>query len=464
MFDLVIRNGMVVTPDSVVNADIGVSGTDIAEIDTALPTGRTDVDATGHYVIPGGVDPHCHIEQMSGMGVMNADTFESATRSAALGGTTSVISFAAQEQGQEISDALADYTDRAQRGAMVDHAFHMIVRDTQVPDFADDLKAAINAGHRSIKVFTTYNIKLDDADILTVLDHARASGALVCVHAENDAIIARAKAALIAAGHTAPKHHAASHPPMAEVEAVTRICRFAEYTGAPVMLFHISTAEAAAVVSAARARGAPVWAETCPHYLFMTADILDQPGLEGAKWMCSPPQRGAADQQALWDALQAGDLQMVSSDHAPYRFDATGKLSAGPEPRFDQIANGLPGLETRLPLMFDAMVSKGRGGPVKFAELTAKNPAKIYGLPKKGALASGMHADIVLWDPDKQVTYGENDLHDNVGYNPWVGRTVTGWPTDVWLRGRQIVKAGFFDAQPGSGAWINRPAMGVATQ
>jgi len=248
---------------------------------------------------------------------------------------------------------------------------------------------------------------------------------------------------------------------MAEIEAVERMCRFAEYTGQPVMLFHISTAEGAAVVAAARARGAPIWAETCPHYLLMDEKILHQPGLEGGKWMCSPPQREAADQDALWSALDAGDLQMVSSDHAPYRFDETGKLSAGPDARFDQIANGLPGLETRLPLMFDAMVSRDKGGPKAFADLTATAPAEIYGLPGKGHLAPGMDADITLWDPDKTVTYGADDLHDNVGYNPWVGRTIKGWPTDVWLRGHHIVQEGAFHGTPGDGAWINRPALAV---
>jgi dihydropyrimidinase len=248
---------------------------------------------------------------------------------------------------------------------------------------------------------------------------------------------------------------------MAEIEAVERMCRFAEYLGQPVMLFHISTTEGVAAIRAARARGAPVWAETCPHYLFMTEDVLRKPGLEGSKWMCSPPQRLVADQKALWDALAEGDLQLVSSDHAPYRFDASGKLSAGPNAGFPDIANGLPGLETRLPLMFDAMVSQGRGGPEVFARLTATAPAEIYGLPGKGRLAVGMDADITLWDPDKSVTYGADDLHDNVGYNPWERCSVTGWPTDVWLRGTHIVQNGTLHGVPGSGTKIDRPTLAV---
>ncbi len=461
LYDTIIRGGQIVTPDGVITGDLAIRGAEVAAIGDDLGRAKTEVDATGKWVMPGGIDPHAHIEQMSGMGVMNADTFESATRSAALGGTTSVISFAAQEQGQRLADAVADYSARAARGAMIDHAFHMIVRDTDVPAFEADLGALIKAGHRSIKVFTTYNIKLEDTQILRVMGIARDNGALVCVHAETDAILAKAKAALIAAGKTAPHYHAASHPRMAEIEAIERICRFAEYTGQPVMIFHVSTTQGAAAVRSARARGAPIWAETCPHYLFMTEEILRQPGLEGGKWMCSPPQRQKADQEALWTALDTGDLQMVSSDHAPYRFDETGKLSAGADAGFHEIANGLPGLETRLPLMFDAMVSQGQGGPEAFARLTATAPAEVYGLPKKGALAPGMHADVTLWDPQKTVTYGANDLHDNVGYNPWVGRKVTGWPTDVWRRGTQIVQGGQFQATPGSGQWIDRPTLAV---
>jgi dihydropyrimidinase len=246
---------------------------------------------------------------------------------------------------------------------------------------------------------------------------------------------------------------------MAEIEAVERICRFAEYLDQPVMLFHISTIEGATAIRNARARGAPVWAETCPHYLFMTADVLDEPGLEGAKWMCSPPQRTVADQEALWRALDDGTLSLVSSDHAPYRFDESGKLAAGTDASFHQIANGLPGLETRLPLMFDAMVSSGRFGPEAFAQITSTVPARLYGLPNKGAIAEGMDADIVIWDSTKEVTYGANDLHDNVGYNPWEGRTVTGWPEHVILRGQTIVKNGEFFATPGSGQWIGRPEL-----
>ena len=459
--DLLIRGGRIVTPRGIIEGDLGVIGESIASVGVPVPAAKQEIDASGRLVLPGGVDVHAHIEQMSGMGQWNADTFETATCSAAMGGTTSVISFAAQASGQSLQDTVQDYASRAKRGAMIDYAFHLTLTDTTVADFDADLGALIDAGHRSLKVFTTYNIQLSDAEILRILRLAKDHGALVCVHAENDAIIAQAKADLLAAGKTAPHYHAQSRPPMAEIEAVERLCRFAEYLNQPVMLFHISTREAIASIAAAKARGVPIWAETCPHYLLMTEDVLKQPGLEGAKWMCSPPQRTEADQEALWRALGAGTINLVSSDHAPYRFDETGKLAAGNDPDFTKIANGLPGLETRLPLLFDALVSKGRGDVETFANLMSTIPARIYGLRRKGAIAEGMDADLVIWDPEKTVTYGANDLHDNVGYNPWEGRTLKGWPEQVFLRGKALVDNQAFRGRAGDGQWINRPKMGV---
>jgi dihydropyrimidinase len=459
-YDLVIQGGQVATAEAVFSADIAIAGGRIAALGSDL-TGAETLDATGLIVTPGGVDPHCHIEQMSGMGQMNADTFETATRSAAMGGTTTVISFAAQGKGQRLADAAADYAARGARGAAIDYTFHLILADTQATEFEADLAALIAQGHRSLKVFTTYNIGLDDGQILRALTIARGAGALTCIHAENDAIIAEARARLLAEGRTRPIDHAASRPRAAEIEAVARMCHLAEAARAPVMIFHVSTAEAVAEVAAARARGAPVWAETCPHYLFQTEEVLDRPGIEGAKWMCSPPQRTRADQDALWAALARGDLQVVSSDHAPYRFDETGKLSAGPDAPFPAIANGMPGLEVRLPLMFDAMVSRGRLGLTRFVDLTATAPARLYGLTTKGHIAPGYDADFTLWDPETTHTYGADDLHDNVGYNPWEGRSVKGWPKHVLLRGRPVVSDGTYLGSPGAGQWLPRTAIGT---
>ena len=452
-FDVIVRGGNVVTPEGMIRADIGITGSKIHSIAANLPrSAQREIDAAEHLVMPGGVDTHCHIEQISGAGLMNADTFETATRSAAFGGTTCVVSFAAQHPGQKIRQVVTDYAALAKGGAVIDYAFHMIVADTGNGNLTDDIPAMIAQRHRSIKIFTTYDkVRQDDKSILDILDLAVRDGALVCFHAENDGLIRNMTAKLLAAGKTAPKYHAASHPREAEIEAIDRMCRFAKFTGARIMIFHVSTREGAEIVRNARANGVNVQAETCPHYLFMTQDILEQDN--PARFMCSPPQRTPDDQQALWDAIEDGTLSLVTSDHAPYRMDESGKFANGPDAPFNKIANGMPGLETRLPLMFDAMVSQGRGGPDAFARVTATAPAQAFGLMNKGAIAPGFDADIAIWNPEMQYTYGANDLKDNVGYNPFEGTTVTGLPVTVLSRGRVIVHDRALRNAPGHGEW-----------
>src|SRR5246500_1645036 len=304
----------------------------------------------------------------------------------------------------------------------------------------------------------TYDLlKIDDEPLLDILLAAREGGAMLCAHAENHGIISWMVKRLLARGYTDPKYHAISHARFSEAEAFNRLIGMAALVDQPIMIFHVSTAEGVKVIREARGQGLKVFAETCPQYLFLTADDLDKPEMEGAKWMCSPPPRRAADQEALWNALSLGDLQTVSSDHAPYRFDETGKLRAGPAPTFKQIANGLPGLEVRLPLLFDAMVSKGKLGLEKFVELTATAPAKIYNLhPRKGSIAVGADADIAIWDPNRRVTISDDIMHDRAGYTPYAGRTVRGWPVTVLSRGRVIVDDGKFLATPGSGQFLAR--------
>jgi dihydropyrimidinase len=461
--DIVIRNGVVVTASDVFKADLAIAGEKIAAVGAKLPAGRHEIDATDRLILPGGVDVHCHIEQLSGGGLMNADTFESATRSAAFGGTTSVISFAAQHRGAKLSTVVEEYAALARRGAVIDYAFHLMVANPDEQTIAQDLPALIGAGHRSVKVFMTYDaVQVSDQQLLDVMLAARGAGALVCVHAENHGVLKWMSERLVARGYVLPKFHAVSHPRAAEVEAFHRLIAFSELLDQPIMIFHVSTAEGAAAIRDARGRGVKIYAETCPHYLLMTGQDLDRTGLEGAKWICSPPQRTAADQEALWRALALGDLQVLSSDHAPYRFDSSGKLSAGDNPTFKQMANGMPGLELRQPLLFDAMVSQGRMGLSKFVELTATAPARIYDLPGKGSLAIGADADVAIWNPERRVTLA-NDLHDNAGYNPFEGRTVTGWPETVLRRGEVIVAEGVINAAPGSGRLLLRPA-GEATR
>jgi dihydropyrimidinase len=262
---------------------------------------------------------------------------------------------------------------------------------------------------------------------------------------------------LLAKGYTAPKYHAVSHPRVSEAEAFHRLIAMAELIDQPIIIYHVSTREGVAVIREARGRGVKVFAETCPQYLFLTAADLDKPGIEGAKWMCSPPPREAADQDALWQALALGDLQIVSSDHAPYAFDTTGKLAAGPSPTFKQIANGLPGLDVRLPLLFDAMVSQGRFTVSDFVRWTSTEPAKIYGLhPRKGSIAIGADADLAVWDPKKLVTLSDATVIDKAGYTPYAGRTLAGWPTTVVRRGAVIVEDGRVGGEAGSGRFLAR--------
>ena len=456
-FDLVIRGGTVATASDVMACDVGIRGGRIVALGEGLEGGARDIDAKGKLVLPGGVDTHCHIEQLSGFGLMNSDTFESATRAAAFGGTTTVIPFAAQHGGMDLKTVVADYHMLAEKGALIDYAFHMIIADPHEATIAA-IPDLVAAGHGSIKVFMTYDkMRLHDEQLLDVLMAARQSGAMVCVHAENHGIITWMVNRLIERGYTAPKYHAVSHARLSEAEAFTRLIAFSELIDHPVMIFHVSTAEGVEVIRHARGRGVKVWGETCPQYLFFTADTLDKPGFDGGKWCFSPPARSVADQEALWHGLANGDLQTVSSDHAPYRFDETGKFFFSKEPNFKQIPNGVGGLQWRLPLLFNEMVSKRRMDVNAFVRLTATDAAKLYNLaPRKGSIAIGADADIAVWDPKRQVTLSDDLGRDETGYNAYAGITVKGWPETVILRGDVIVENDHLKAKPGSGRFLPR--------
>ena len=457
-FDCVVRGGRVGTAVDEYDADIGIKNGVIVAIGRELGAGASEIDAKNRLVLPGGVDGHAHIEQVSAAGIINADTFASATTAAAFGGTTSVVSFAAQHVGMDLRQAVGDYMALAKRGAVIDYAFHMIIADPTDVTLKERVPELVPQGLSTIKVFMTYDrLHVGDEQLLDVLYAARKARALVCVHAENHGMITWMGKRLLEKGYTAPKYHAISHPRGSEAEAFNRLITFAELVDQPIMIFHVSTAEGVDVIRRARGRGLKVFAETCPQYLFMTAEDLDRPGVEGAKWMCSPPLRSKADQEAIWNGLALGDLQVVSSDHAPYAFDAKGKLIAGRSPNFKQIANGVPGIETRLPLLFDAMVSKGRLGLAKFVDVTATAPAKIYNLhPRKGSIAIGADADLVVWNPERRVRLADEMMHDRTGYTPYAGRTITGWPETVLRRGETIVAEGRLKGRPGSGVFLPR--------
>ncbi len=457
-FDIVIRGARIATATDLFTADLGLRGETIAAIGHDLPAGRREIPAHQYIVTPGGVDAHCHIEQLAATGLMNADTFETATRAAAHGGTTTVISFAAQHLGSSLERVVADYHAAAERGAVVDYAFHMIVTDPRPEVLEEELPPLVRAGHGSLKVFMTYDrLRVDDERLLDVMWAARRHGCMVCIHAENHGMISWTVRRLLERGYRAPRYHVVSHPRYGEAEAVNRAIAFSAFLDQPIMLFHLSTREAVEIVHRARGEGLKIFAETCTQYLLLRAADLDRPGLEGAMWMCSPPLREPEDQEALWRGLANGTLQLVSSDHAPYRMDETGKLARGPEPSFKEIANGLPGIELRLPLLFDAMVSSGRMDLRRFVEFTATAPARIYDLhPKKGTIAVGSDADLVLWDPTLEVTIEQGPRHDNAGYTPYAGRRVRGWPVTVLRRGEVIVEKGELRAVPGSGRFLPR--------
>ncbi|MGH1477850.1 MAG: dihydropyrimidinase [Geminicoccales bacterium] len=463
-FDLVIRGGEVVTSVDRMMADVAVRGGRVVALGEGLPKGNREIDAAGKLVLPGGVDSHCHIEQLSAFGIMTADDFYTGSVSAAYGGTTTVIPFAAQHQGQSLRKVVDDYR-QASRKSVIDHAFHMIVSDPTQIVLKDELPKLIEEGYSSIKLFMTYDkIRVSDEQMLDVLLLARTEGAMVVVHAENHGMIHWLADKLLTKGYTAPKYHAVSHVRLAETDAVSRAIQMAAMIDQPLVIFHVSTEGSMNAIRSAQDQGLKIYGETCPQYLFLTADDLDQPGVEGAMWCCSPPPRDRQDQDAMWRGLGNGTFQVFSSDHAPYSFDEHGKLARSTNPNFKEIANGLPGLELRMPLLFSEGVLGGKIDIHRFVELCCTNGAKVYGLhPKKGTIAIGSDADIALWDPEKTERITNETTHDATGYSPYIGRTVTGWPTTVLSRGEVIIENGHFVGKKGRGQFLPR-AAGPAAQ
>ncbi|HLI11961.1 MAG TPA: dihydropyrimidinase [Alphaproteobacteria bacterium] len=456
-FDVVIRNGTVATAGDVVRADIGVKDGRVAALGAKLPLGRREIDAEGRIVTPGGIDSHCHIEQKSSAGVMTADDFFTGTRSAACGGTTTVIPFAAQYRGMSIRQVVNDYHACAGPKACVDYAFHLIVSDPTEQVLGQELPALIRDGYTSFKVYMTYDaLKLDDRQTLEVLAVARREGALVMVHAENHDIISWLSDRLLQAGHTAPKFHAVAHAKTAEREATHRAISLAELVDVPILIVHVSGAEAVEQIRWAQSRGLKIYGETCPQYLFLTESDLDRPGFEGAKCMCSPPPRDKANQAAVWRGLETGVFQVFSSDHAPYRYaDPEGKMKHGKNAPFKKVANGVPGIEVRLPLLFSEGVGKGRIELTEFVALTATNAAKLYGLyPRKGTIAVGADADLVIWDAEREVTISQSLMHDAMDYTPYEGFQVRGWPMLTLLRGEPVWEGGEFVGARGKGRFL----------
>jgi len=459
MLDLVVRGGTVVTDAGAVQADVGICDGIIAEVAPSVGPGTRELDAAGRLVLPGGIDAHCHVDQKSSSGLMTADDFFTAGVSAACGGTTTILPFAAQHRGESLRAAVEAYHDRARPRAFVDYGFHLIVSDPTPVVLQEELPALVAGGCPSLKVYMTYDaLRVTDRQMLAVFEAARAAHAIVMVHAENSDAVAWATERLLARNLTEPRHHPASRPAAAEGDATSRAIILAEMAGADVFIVHVSCRDALAPIAAARARGARVFAETCPQYLVLTAADMDHPGFEMARFICSPPLRTAADRDALWAALADGQLDLVSSDHAPYRLrDPRGKMAHGDRAPFTKIPNGMPGLELRLPLLYSEGVGTGRITLPQFVALTATNPARIYGLyPRKGTIAPGSDADLVLWDPGLTKVVSQARLHDGMDDSPFEGRRITGWPVTTVARGEVVWHTGTVSGQPGRGRFVAR--------
>ncbi|MEJ8835669.1 dihydropyrimidinase [Ramlibacter sp. AN1133] len=455
--DLVLRNARVATASDTFGCDIGVRAGRIALLGEGLPAGVREIDVAGRTVTPGGVDAHCHLDQpMEGPAKM-ADDFLTGTRSAACGGTTTVIPFAAQMKGQSLEAAVADYHGRAEGKACIDYAFHLIVSDPTPRVLEKELPSLIGQGYTSFKVYMTYDdLKLDDGQILDVLEIARNHGALAMIHAENADCIEWLTKRLEAAGRTAPRWHAHARPMLVEREATHRAIALSELVDVPILIVHVSGREAIEQIRWARGHGLSIFAETCPQYLFLTAEDLGiDDSYQGARCVCSPPPRDKANQQRIWEGLTDGLFTIFSSDHAPFRFDdPQGKKVGGEEVAFRHIPNGIPGLETRLPLLYSEGVLGGRITLQKFVELTSTNPAKAYGLhPRKGTIAVGSDADLVVWD-ERDFVVDNRALHHAVDYTPYEGMRLKAWPGLTLSRGQVVWDGKAFTGQPGRGRFL----------
>jgi len=442
-----IRNGTVVTATGVLAGDVLIEDETVAEVAPRLEADADRTyDATGKLVIPGGIDVHTHLDMPYG-DTTSADDFASGTIAAAFGGTTSIVDFAVQSPGGTLHQALDTWMAKARDKAAIDYGFHMIVTD--LPLAAErEMDELIAEGVTSFKLFMAYpgRLMVDDATIFRALLRTAENGGTVMMHAENGGVIEVLTKRALAAGKTEPRQHALTRPALAEAEATHRAIALAEMAGAPIYIVHVSAAEAVDEVAAARARGLGVCAETCPQYLFLTAECEDE------KYVMSPPLRDRRSQERLWRALAADELQVVATDHCPFWM----KDKRGRED-FTKIPGGAPGIETRMSLLFDGGVVGGRFGVERFVELTATNPAKLFGLsPRKGTIAPGSDADIVVWDPERETTLSARAHHMRVDYNPYEGRVVKGVAETVLSRGRAVIEGGAFVGRPGAGQFLRR--------
>jgi dihydropyrimidinase len=455
---LLIKGGTVVTATDLYRGDVLVDGETIALLGTDLGHVKADrvIDAAGRYVIPGGIDVHTHLDMPFG-GTKSADDFETGTVAAAFGGTTTIVDFAIQERGSSLRKAWETWMAKAEGKAAIDYGFHMIMRES-TPELRAEMGALVREGVTSFKLFMAYPgvFYMDDASIFRTLERAGEIGATICMHAENGPVIDVLIEHALKAGHTAPKYHALTRPARLEAEATHRAIALAEVAGVPIYIVHLSAAEALAEVTAARDRGLPAFAETCPQYLFLSYDDYEEPGFGGAKYVMSPPLRAKEKQRDLWRGLAFDDLQVVATDHCPFCMKDQKVMGQGD---FSKIPNGAPGIETRMSLIHDGGVRAGHISMNRFVQITSTAPAKIFGLfPKKGTIAPGSDADLVVFDAAKETTLSAKTHHMRVDYNPYEGRRVTGVSETVISRGEVVVDAGTLVARPGRGRYQKRSA------
>lgn len=464
-FDTVIRNGTVVTASDTFVSDVGIKDGRIVALAAELTDADEVIDATGLFVLPGGIDSHVHLDQPSGEGIVMADDFDSGTRSAAIGGNSTVLAFCMQEKGQSLREALKVYHQKAEGKCHVDVSFHLVITDPTAEVLGQELPALVEDGYTSLKVFMTYEgLRLRDDEILATLDTARRTGALVMVHCENEDAIRYLIGRHEEEGKFAPKYHATTRPVAAEREATHRALSLAEIVDVPIVIVHVSNREAMEEIRRARERGQKIAGETCPQYLMLTAEDLDLEGLDGAKYVCSPPPRDKQSQDACWEGIERSVFDLFSSDHCPFRFDdPEGKLNEKGKRHFRWIPNGIPGVATRLPILFSEGVMKGRIDINRFVAVTSTNHAKLYGMyPQKGTIAIGSDADIALWDPTRQIMLTNEILQHGADYTPYEGLQIQGWPVRLLVRGKTIMQ-GQTLVERGRGAYQSRKRSNLVT-
>ncbi len=462
MATVLIQNGTIVNADSTVQADLLIDGATIKEVRAGIPAGSADrvVDARDLLLIPGGIDAHTHLDMPFG-GTESADDFLTGTRAAAIGGTTTIVDFAVQGRGTKMCAALDTWWKKAEGKACIDYGLHMIVTDLGDAGL-EDMDEMVREGVSSFKLFMAYPnvLMVDDATIFKALRQTAKNGALICMHAENGSVIDVIVQQALAEGKTAPIYHALTRPTLAEAEAVHRSIAMAEMAGVPVYIVHLSCEDALNQVREARDRGLPAFAETCPQYLLLSLEDVAYIGWEGAKYVFTPPLRDRRNQPKLWEGLRTDHLQVVSTDHCPFCFADQKALG---KDNFTKIPNGGPGIENRLQLLHHHGVGKGNFSLNRFVELVSTAPARIFGMyPKKGLLAVGSDADLVLWDPLEEHTISAATHHMRVDYSMFEGFHVRGNARDVYSRGELIVSCGKFIGKPGRGNYLRREARGGA--